>query len=225
VAPDGTTSTLAGNGDAGFEDGTPPSVMFTNPYGIGIDSQGTLCVADSFGMRIREVAPDGTTSTLSGNGDAGWSDGTGGPDGMATFYLPIGVTADSHNYVYVGDYLNNRIRKIAPDGTTSTLAGNGDAGSTNGPGGPAGTATFAQPTGVAVDAQGNVYVSDTFNNLIRKVAPDGTTTTLAGDGDAGFLDGPGSSAQFQFPFGLAVDAQGNVYVADTSNNRIRKVIQ
>ena len=225
VAPDGTTSTFAGNGDAGSIDGTPPLVEFVSPYGVAVDSSDNVYVGDTFGMRIRKITPDGTTSTLSGNGDAGWSDGTGGADGLASFYLPIGVATDANGYTYVGDYLNNRIRKIAVDLTTSTLAGNGDAGFSDGTGGPAGSATFADPAGVAVDAQGNIYVADTANNRIRKVAPDGTTTTVAGDGDAGFLDSPGATAQFWNPFGIAIDLSETLYIADFNNNRIRKVVQ
>jgi hypothetical protein len=224
VAPDGTTSTLAGSvQDAGWADGPGASAMFANPTGVAVDGTGNVFVADPANNRVREVAPDGTTGTVAGNGDAGWLDGVGV---NALFFNPTGVAVDTSGNVYVADLINNRVRKILPDGTTSTLAGNGDGGWADGTGAPDYTAVFAYPYGVAVDAQGVVYVADFFNYCIRKVASDGTTTTLAGNRDAGWADGtggPGGTTQFGIVVGVGVDVDGNVYVADTGNNRIRKV--
>jgi hypothetical protein len=162
------------------------------PGALALDGAGNLFVADD--TRIRKVAPDGSTTTLAGGGNGGFADGTGGANGTARFSEPAGLAVDGAGNVYVADALNYRIRKIASDGTTTTLAGSGP-----GPGvvdGPGGVAIFFQPRGVAVDDAGNVYVADTGNYLIRRVAPDGFTTRVAGDGNWGFVDGPGCGARF-----------------------------
>ncbi len=232
VAPDGTTSTFAGNGASGYVEGTGTAAAFNYPYGVAVDPQGFVYVADSANNRIRKITPGGATSTLAGNGMYGNVDGTGGPTGTAQFSDPMGVAVDSQGTVYVADTGNDTIRKITPDGTTTTLAGNGDGGYADGP--PT-QAAFYDPWGIAVDAQGNVYVADVINYRIRKVAPDGTTSTLAGNGsmcDAGgylagcYADGtggPSGTAAFNYPIGVAVDDQGYVYVADTTNLRIRRI--
>jgi sugar lactone lactonase YvrE len=227
VQPDGTTSTLAGSGDAGWSDGVGAAAAFNSPGGVALDHDGNVYVADLFNFRIRKIQPDGTTSTLAGNGDAGWVDGTGGPNGTAGFAAPYGIAVGPRGLeAYVGDFFGNRIRRVALDGgETSTLAGNGDAGSNDGTGGPYGTATFGFPVGVAVDSRGTVYVADVGTNRIRRVAQDGTTSTLAGGMDAGFLDGPAGTALFFQPVGVAVDARGVVYVTEYLNERVRKIIQ
>jgi hypothetical protein len=222
-------STLAGNGSSGFVDGTggaTGTTEFYNPLGVAVDSAGNAYVADMSNNRVRKIAPGGSTTTLAGNGLVGFSDGTGGATGTTKFQSPVGVAVDNAGYVYVADRDNNRIRKVAPDGSTTTLAGNGTYGGFDGTGGPTGTTTFRNPYGVAVDGAGNVYVAGYADNRIRKVAPDGSTTTLAGNGTAGFVDGTGGiggTTEFNFPTGVAIDGAGNVYVADGSNNRIRKV--
>ena len=158
-----------------------------------------------------------TVSTFAGNGTIGFVDATGT---AARFYQPTGVALDALGNVYVADAENNRIRKIAPTGAVSTLAGNGTSGLTNGIGT---AAQFFSPRAVAVDASGNVYVADGANHVIRKITPAGDVSTLAGSGAYGFADGDGTAAQFYFPKGIAVDASGNVYVADDINHRIRKI--
>ncbi len=219
--------TLTGNGTPGFVDGTggpTGTAEFSGPWGLAVDVAGNLYAADSGNNRIRKIAPDsGAATTLTGNGTPGFADGTGGALGTTELNQPTGVAVDSSGNVYVADYGNSRIRKVAPNGTTSTLAGNGSLGSMNGTGGPNGTTQFHYPFGVTVGTNGTVYVGDQEDFLVRSIAPDGTTSTLAGDGHFGFADGLNSSAEFFYPNGVAADAVGNVFVADSSNYRIRKI--
>jgi len=171
-------------------------------------------VADYYNNRIRKITPEGLVSTLAGSTE-GFRDGDGR---SAQFNGPYGVAVDAAGNVYVADGDNHLIRKITPEGLVSTLAG-----STRGSADGVGTsAQFNYPYGVEVDAAGTVYVADYYNNRIRKVTPEGLVSTLAGSTE-GFRDGLGRSAQFNRPSGVAVDAAGNVYVADSFNNRIRRI--
>ena len=158
-----------------------------------------------------------TVSTVAGSGAAGAVDGTGR---SARFSNPTAIAADREGNLYVADQTSNRIRKIGPGGTVTTLAGSGQAGAVDGPGA---AASFSSPSGLAVDGAGNVYVADYGNNLIRKVSPSGLVSTLAGSRLPGKADGKGKEASFNSPLGLAVDGAGNVYVADSGNNLIRLV--
>ncbi len=225
----GQTTTLAGNGTRGYVDGTggpTGTTQFSVPIGIAVDANGTVFVADRNNNRIRKIAPDGATTTLAGNGTAGFVDGTGGPNGTTQFKSPNGVAVDASGNVYVADTQNNRIRKIAADGTTTTLAG-GAGFDVDGTGGPTGTARFDGPSLIAIDSGGSLYVPDIFGNRIRKIdATTGQTTTLAGAGSRGYIDGTGGrsgTTRFNGPNGVGVDVSGNVYVADSGNNRIRKI--
>jgi len=158
-----------------------------------------------------------TADVLAGNGVQGSINGTGTG---ASFYQPTGVALDASGNVYVADFRNNLIREISPAGVVTTLAGDGQQGSSNG----AGTiASFNAPIGVAVDASGNVYVGENGTNLIREVSPQGVVSTFAGSGAAGFINATGTAATFTNPQGLAVDAIGNIYVADYGNNLIREI--
>jgi hypothetical protein len=161
-----------------------------------------------------------TITTFAGPSESpGWFDGTGS---AARFYKPYGVAVDSSGNIFVADTNNHTIRKVTPAGVVTTLAGlAGSDGSTDG---TSSAAQFTNPNGVAVDGNGNVYVADTANHTIRKITPTGVVTTLAGlAGDTGSADGTGSTARFTNPTGIAVDASGNVYVADTENHAVRKV--
>jgi sugar lactone lactonase YvrE len=223
ITPDGTVSTIAGSGTAGFTDGQGTSAQFNTPTGVAVDSAGNVYVAESGNNRIRKITPGGTVSTLAGSGTAGYAEGTGT---NAQFYYPYGIAVDSAGNVYVADTGNRRIRKITPGGTVSTLAGSGINGYADGPGS---SAQFNTLYGIAVDSAGNVYVSEMLIHLIRKITPGGTVSTLAGgtggrsSGTAGYADGKERMAQFNTPLGIAVDSAGNVYVADHRNNRIRKI--
>nr|WP_298220767.1 NHL repeat-containing protein [Halothiobacillus sp.] len=159
----------------------------------------------------------GLVSTFAGSTTAGSADGTGA---AASFNSPAGVATDASGNVYVADSANNEIRKISPAGVVTTLAGSTTAGSADGTGA---AASFNSPEGVATDASGNVYVADAVNHEIRKISPAGVVTTLAGFTAPGSADGTGAAARFHGPAGVATDASGNVYVADTGNHEIRKI--
>ena len=217
----GVVSTLAGlAGVSGSANGTGAAAQFNQPQGVAVDSAGNVYVADTGNHTIRQITPGGVVSTLAGlAGVSGSANGTGG---SARFYEPEGVAVDSGGNVYVADTWNHTIRKIAPGGVVSTLAGSaGNYGSTDGTGS---AALFNQPQGVTVDSTGTLYVADTGNQTIRKVTAGGGVSTLAGlAGNYGGADGTGTSAQFYGPAGVAVDGTGNVYVADYFNQTIRKV--
>jgi sugar lactone lactonase YvrE len=221
ITPSGVVSTLAGlSGSSGSKDGTGSDARFNSPQGVAVDSAGNVYVADTFNNSIRKVTPEGAVSTLAGlAGSFGSADG---PGSTARFYYPIGIAVDSTANIYVGDTNNNLIRKITPAGIVSTLAGSAaSSGSVDGTGN---AARFYSPRGVAVDSAGNVYVVDNGNHTIRKISPDAAVSTLAGRaGFSGSVDGAVSDARFNSPQGVAVDAAGNISVADYGNSTIRRI--
>jgi sugar lactone lactonase YvrE len=192
------------------------SIKIGHPTGIAFGKNGYLYVTDMDGYNVKKISPSGTISIVSGNGEAKSVDGIGR---AASFYFPISITIDSSENVYVGE-VGSKIRKISPDGVVSTLAGSGTAGFSNGNGT---AATFNTSWGVAADFLGNIYVADSGNNQVRKITPVGEVTTLAGSTSYGFLNDIGTKARLSNPFGVVIDAQGNLYVSDTNNSRIRKV--
>jgi sugar lactone lactonase YvrE len=220
VSKDGVVTTLAGiPGISGSNDGLGDSARFGKPRGLAVDPSGNVYVADTSNQTIRKIAPGGLVSTLAGSpGTSGGGDGTGS---AARFYSPNGVATDTGGNVYVADTYNQTIRKVTPNGEVSPLAGSLRAvGSNDGMGG----ARFSYPLGVAVDGTGNVYVADSGNRTIRKITSAGLVTTLAGSpGKYGDIDGPGCEARFSNPRGVAVDQRGNIYVADSNNQAIRKI--
>jgi len=218
IAPNGDVTTLAGTGSAGSTDANGSSASFNFPWGVAVDALGNVIVADWSNHKIRKIAPNGDVTTLAGSGSAGSTDANGT---SASFYSPRGVAVDASGNVFVADQNNHKIRKIAPNGDVITLAGSGNYGSTDANGT---SASFKSPTGVAVDVSGNVYVADLSNHKIRKITPNGDVTTLAGSGNAGSTDANGTSASFNQPHGVTVDVSGNVYVADASNHKIRKIL-
>lgn len=216
ISSGGAVTTLAGNGAVGSADGAGAAASFNAPLGVAVDGSGNVYVADDGNNLIRMITPVGIVSTLAGNLNRGSADGTGA---AASFSVPAGVALDTAGNLYVADRMDNLIRKVTPAGVVTTLAGSSVSGNTNGTGN---AASFAQPNGVAVDAQGNVYVADLSNNLVRMITPAGVVTTLAGSGVSGAADGVGTAASFSGPAGVAVDASGNVYVADSHS--VRKIV-
>ncbi|HLA38505.1 MAG TPA: NHL repeat-containing protein, partial [Candidatus Glassbacteria bacterium] len=223
VSVNGTIATLAGTGLANFSgDGGPAtSAALSKPLSTAIDTPGNLYIADSLNHRIRKISPSGIISTIAGTGVAGFS-GDGGPAVSASLKEPLGVVVDAAGNVYIAD--GGRVRRISFNGVISKVAGNGWY-AFSGDGGPATNASFRGPAGLALDATGNLFIADDGNHRIRKVTPGGIITTVAGNGVPGFAcdGGPAISASLKAPRGVAVDAGGNLYIADFGNNRIRKV--
>jgi sugar lactone lactonase YvrE len=224
ITPAGVVTTLAGTARAtGNTDGTGPAARFRNPSGVATDSAGNVYVADTDNHTIRKITPAGVVSTFAGAaGGEGSTDGTGT---AARFSHPEGVASDSADNVYVADTINSTIRKITPAGVVTTLAGSAlhvfPLPSTDGTGT---AARFWWPAGVATDSGGNVYVADFGANNIRKVTPAGVVTTLTGiAASIGCADGTGAAARFIFPEGVAADSAGNVYVAASGCNTVRKI--
>lgn len=211
-----TVTTYAGSTTAGFANGSLLSAQFSSPQAVATDAQGNLYIADSFNNAIRKIS-GGVVTTLAGSGTAGYTNAAGT---NAQFYSPQGITVDTQGNVYVSDFGNNAIRKITPAGVVTTLAGGNGAGYADGSGS---AVKFHNPTGLAVDAQGNVYVADKGNNVIRKITPAGVTTTFTGITKPGYVNATSTLAQFNNPTGVVLDKQGNLYVADLGNSAIRKV--
>ncbi|MES2901589.1 MAG: NHL repeat-containing protein [Pseudomonadota bacterium] len=210
LAPNGMVSTLAGATE-GFTDGAGVLAAFHTPSGLAIDKAGNLYVADTGNHAIRKVTPQGEVSTLAGNGTPGFADGVGK---QALFNGPVGVAVDQAGNVLVADTYNDRIRRIAPDGTVVTIAGSGTPGLLDGPGA---IAMLDTPSGIAIDAKGVIYVADTRNGAIRRLGVDGMLTTLARAPDD--TDDP----LLRRPLALTVTRDGFLYVADMARGRILQV--
>ncbi|HLK67398.1 MAG TPA: hypothetical protein VKU19_28375 [Bryobacteraceae bacterium] len=220
----GTITTVAGNGLSGaLGDGGPAtSGSISYPSGIAVDSGGALYIADIYNARVRKVV-NGTITTVAGNGQGSFG-GDGGPAPSALLSYPTAMAFDAAGNLYIADYYNHRVRKVS-GGVITTVAGNG-IGGFSGDGGPAAKAALDGPNGVAIDSAGNLYIADQFNNRIRRVT-NGTITTIAGNGTAGFSgDGAAATnAALNNPITVAVDSGGNLYFADSLNHRVRKISQ
>ena len=227
VDSSGTITTIAGFVDPG--DGGPATeAQLDYPVGMAVDGAGNLYIADQINHRIRKVDSTGTITTIAGSGETGFDGGSfggdGGPAGEGRLAFPTGVATDGAGNLYIADSGNHRIRKVDSSGTITTIAGTGELGF-GGDGGPASEGRLALPTGVAVDGAGNLYIADSGNHRIRKVDSSGTISTIAGTGELGFGGdgGPATDARLAAPTDVAVDGAGNLYIADSDNQRIRKV--
>jgi len=235
INADGTMTTIAGTGRGGFSgDGGPATAAdLHGPQSIAIDSAGDVFIADSQNNRVRRVDPRGIITTIAGSGRAGYG-GDGGPAKQAVLNDPTGVAIGFGNTILIADSANNRVRVVDANGTIDTVAGTAGTGDTNyaGDGGPATSGVLNDPHCIAVDANDNVYIADALNDRVRRVAVDGTISTVAGTGDHRFSGdhGPATDASLQLATGpltgggcLAVDAAGDLFIADALNNRVRKV--
>ncbi|MEU6486167.1 RICIN domain-containing protein [Streptomyces sp. NPDC046887] len=217
--------TVAGTGAAGFKgDGEPAvSAQLNRPYGIAVDSAGALYFSDQSNNRVRKITSDGKISTVAGTGVAG-SRGDNGPAVAAQLNRPRAVAVDGDGNLFIADDENHRIRKVAADGTITTVAGTGVAGF-RGDGGPATSAQLNKPLGVVVDRSGVLYVAEWGNDRIRKITTDGKISTIAGTGAASYGGdgGPAVKAHLRAPYAMVVDGAGALYIADASNHRVRKI--
>ncbi|MFK8845340.1 hypothetical protein [Streptomyces sp. Ac-502] len=225
VTPQGIITTVAGNGQAGYtSDGGPATATQLNgPSAVAVDDAGNLYIADINNHRIRKVDTRGIITTVAGNGQAGYvSDG--GPATATQLNTPTGVAVDPQGNLYIGEWGNHRVRKVDTRGIITTVAGNGQAGYVS-DGGPATATKLYQPAGVEVDSNGNLYIADCNNNRVRKVDTRGIITTVAGNGQAGYVSdgGPATATQISYPLDVSLDDAGNLYIADTLNQRVRKV--
>ena len=223
-----TISTVAGGGSGPSygDGGLATSAYLRGPSGVAVDAAGNIFIADTFNA-VRKVAPSGMISTVAGSYQAAGYSGDGGAATKASLYSPAGLAVDGAGNLYIADLGNNRVRKVLPDGTITTVAGGGSPATSNGDGGPATNAKLSAPGSVAIDASGSIYISEGgFGaSRIRKVSANGTISTIAGNGALSFSGdgGPATSAALNVPLGIALDAAGNLYIADGGNSRIRKV--
>jgi streptogramin lyase len=220
-----TVTTYAGTGQAGFKEGTVSEAQFNRPRYIQFGPDGSLYVSDTYNQRIRKITPDGQVSTVAGDGTDNYKDG---PAASAEFSYPQGMAIAADGTIYVADIGNQMVRKIDPQGNVTTLAGNPPLDDNNLPlegykDGPGTEAQFANPGALLLQADGSLLLSDRDNNRIRKIMPDGTTSTVAGIWDSGFWDGALDIARFDGPFGMAFDTDGSILIAEEYNHRVRRL--
>jgi sugar lactone lactonase YvrE len=222
----GNARVIGGNGQRGFsgDGGAATSARFSGTSSLAADNAGNLYLADTGNNRIRRIDARGIVTTVAGTGDLGF-DGDGGPALLASFDSPSGLAVDAQGNLYDSDTGNHRIRRVDTHGVVTTIAGTGEAGF-DGDGVLASTARLNTPTGLAYDAaRGRLIVADTGNHVVRSLEADGTLRTLAGSGRPGLLgdQGPATDARLTLPTGVGVDLDGNLYIADTGNHRVRMV--
>lgn len=217
IIPDGQTLTLAGSGEVGSADGKKDKASFYRPTGIAIDSYGAIYIAEVDNHLIRKITPQGEVSVVAGSGKRGDRDGIGKD---ALFNKPYALAIDKFNNLYVTELGNHKIKKISQDGKVTTYAGSGMKGTRDG---SLLYASFDTPSGIVIDNNANIYICDSNNNNIRIITKGGEVGMFAGNGKSGDADGKGVAASFNDPRGLAIDKDGNIYVADTGNHKIRMI--
>src|SRR3954451_2625766 len=225
AVPAPTLKLLAGTGVPGYlGDGSPAvGAQLYQPMGVAVDAAGNVLVAD-LSNRIRKITPDGIVTTVAGSGIAGFA-GDGGPATNAQLNHPTGVVVDAAGGILIADQHNYRVRRVDTNGTITTVAGTGFDGYGLGDGGPATQAGLDLPTTLAIDAQGGVLVAEMGERRVRRIDPDGTISTVAGDSGSGY-DGdnqPATKASLTKPTGLAVTPTGDVLIADQGDQRLRRV--
>ena len=228
ISPDMQVTTIAGSGFAGYQDGPADEAKFNYPRGICLDDTGNIYIGDSWNHRIRKISTDGMVSTWAGGGETigvqsvgGWVDAS---DTAARFYTPCEVSIDAENNIFVADAYNHRIRKIDPTRMVTTIAGSGGFGPDGGgyQDGPPLEAQFDTPTALQVVTDGTIFVGDGANSVMRRIYPEEEVVTYAGSGEEGFLNGPDSLAQFNFPRGNVMDyALNRLYIVDYNNHAVR----
>ena len=225
VAADGTIDTIAGTGQWGFagDRGPAKSAMLRNPTSVALDAAGNVFFADSVNSRVRKVDTNGIITTVAGGGP-GFSGGDGGPATSAAFNNPQGVALDPAGNLYITDTFNSRIRMVSPDGKIATIGGTGTYGF-SGDGGAASKAAMRYPFSIVLDAMGNIYFSDVNNGRVRRIASDGTITTVAGSGTSTSGDSAYAlNSSLSVVYGLSVAPTGELWIADGSNHRILEVL-
>jgi sugar lactone lactonase YvrE len=225
INPNGIIRTIAGAGESGYSgDGGPATqATFLTPYDVALGPDGSLYIADTDNFCIRRVDPSGRINTIAGTGVAGYS-GDGGPATAAQLNRPFALALSRNGSLYVADYSNSRVRRIRSDGTIETVAGTGTWGY-DGDDRPATLAALNGPIGIAVGPDDEIYIADNHNHRVRVIKPDGRIGTVAGSGQPGYAGdgGPPAEAQLQWPAALVFDQHGHLYVADSGNNRIRRI--
>jgi streptogramin lyase len=214
ITPNGEVSTFAGTDVSGFAEGNAANAQFRAGSYLVTNAAGDLIVSDGINNRIRKIS-GGQVSTIAGTGAGGFKEGNGNE---AEFNFPGGIAIDRQGNIYVADRGNHRIRKISADGIVSTLAGSGTHG--NKDGNPSEAQFTLDMRDLVIDADGNLYLSDL--DRIRKITPQGVVSTIAGS-DAGFAEGDGKDAKFNYPNGMSINSRGDIFIADLNNNRIRKL--
>ncbi|OGL44026.1 MAG: hypothetical protein A2W05_06085 [Candidatus Schekmanbacteria bacterium RBG_16_38_10] len=212
-----TVISIGGKGEPGLSDDEGSNARFNVPIRLACDKDGNIIVADIFNNCIRKISPKGFVSTIAGTKEGGYIDGE---LSKAKFGAPHGVGVDSKGNIFVADLGSSTIRKISTDKTVTTFAGSGKSGFKDGKGKEA---ELSFPHAIAIDSKDNLFIADISNHRIRKITPDGTVSTYAGSGEKGFSNGDVKNAKFNMPIDVTVDKEGNLYVADIGNQRIRKI--